>query len=98
MSSDHIQKLPLSSLDEQHLNPLQNAVRHILSTKQAEYILAQVVEGMPTREISLFKDHKILPEIAERGEPDVKAFDVLRRWREGFHIESLEIASTVRSY
>ncbi|KAL4803052.1 hypothetical protein BDV18DRAFT_163577 [Aspergillus unguis] len=88
----------LFSLDEHHLAPLRDAVQHIFFTQRAEYIFAQVAEGLPTRDTSIFK-HDIDPEIAERVEPGQEAIDLVRSWWADFHLEHLEISSsTLRAY
>ncbi|KAL4938734.1 hypothetical protein BDV06DRAFT_231550 [Aspergillus oleicola] len=70
----------LATLDERHLDPVQQLVQRILSTPRAEYIFAQVVEGCNGD-----------PEIEDRNEPSPEALNLVRSWRSRFEPASLEI-------
>ncbi|KAL3478916.1 hypothetical protein BJX99DRAFT_93364 [Aspergillus californicus] len=99
MPASDISMAALATLDGQHLQVLQDTVRHILFTQRAEYVFAQVVDGVPTKETKMCKNYSVEELFRDRAEPSPEALDLVRGWRSDFQLTSLEIDDKVlRAY
>ncbi|KAJ5574136.1 uncharacterized protein N7459_008563 [Penicillium hispanicum] len=88
-------KVAINDLDPDHWGAVQSSIQHILSTQVAEYTLAQIVDGLPTKHTDRYRDRPYAPEVDERDNPTATAFNVVAEWRSTFHLEILTIDSDV---
>lgn len=95
MTDNVIPKVALTTLAEQHLRTLCDTVQYVLSTQRAEYVFAQVAEGIPTKETARYKLHGLDPQIKDRVEPGPAALKLVRSWRSDFRLETFEIDANV---
>ncbi|RJE22005.1 hypothetical protein PHISCL_05670 [Aspergillus sclerotialis] len=95
MADSVVPKVALATLAEQHLRALCDTVQYILSTQRAEYVLAQVAEGIQTKETARYKLHGLDPQIKNRIEPGLAALNLVRSWMSEFRLETLEIDANI---
>jgi hypothetical protein len=95
MSTTEVLKTALETLDGGHLDPLRQTVLRILSTQRAEYVFAQVADGLPTNEAAKYKSHDMEERIENRLQASSHAFELVRDWRSEFNLLSLEVDARV---
>lgn len=88
--------MSLAGLDAEHLASLDRALANLLSTSNAEFTYAQIVDGMPTREIYV-TDHWFYEEfpVLDHEELCPGAMDKTRAFRSQFNIGSLKFEPKV---
>ncbi|KAL4902145.1 hypothetical protein BDW74DRAFT_186936 [Aspergillus multicolor] len=98
MATREASNAALNTLDKPHFETLESTVRHILATEQAEYVVAQVAEGLPIKETAKYKNHCDVEDLDNRTQPGLKALDLVRSWRWEFDLGSLEVESNQTSF
>lgn len=96
MDSENNPTLKLGSLSEQHFSALKTMLRNILSTPRAEYIFAQVVEGIPTKETARFKQYNGMNDVENRLDVGSDARTLVKNWISGLDLDSLQVETQVR--
>jgi hypothetical protein len=70
-------------------------VHHILSVQGIEYIFAQVVDGILTRNTSKYKLQARSPDVRDRLGPSFEPIDLVRNWRSELDLLSPDIDADV---
>lgn len=95
MASNPNMKVAASSLSPEHLQAFNQTLRHIVSTDIANHTLAQIVDGLPTRDVYYDYAHHHA-DIDSHLEPNSKAVKMAKALQEDFRPETLYIDSDVR--
>jgi hypothetical protein len=91
-------RIALSNLTPQHYSALERAMSNILSTDLASETFAQIVDGLPTRDV--YQDYygSYRDDYHSNLEPSQLAMGVVEAYREDFSIGILQIDVKVPIY
>jgi hypothetical protein len=97
-SRPEITQIAVTDLAPEHLVVLERAISNILSTDLAFETFAQIVDGLPIRDV--YRDYypRTRPDFERNLEPSQEARQVVEALQESFSIRSLQIETKVPTY
>jgi hypothetical protein len=87
--------ISVSSLAPEHLDVLVRALTNILSTSRAEFVFAQIIDGLPVHDTVGYQP-SMNREIRKNLAPSQEAMNAVKQYRETMNMMSIQLEAKVR--
>jgi hypothetical protein len=94
MATAGASRIAVNHLGPEHLEAFHQALRRIVSTDLTRYTFAQIIDGLPTRDV-FYKYGYYNDQVNNHVEPTPKSIELAKTFQETFRPDTLHVDSDV---